>query len=45
MSGSYTGVQTHLKEVTPYATYIHCYAHSLNLVLVDFGKAIYSSRN
>ena len=35
-----TGVQTRLKEVAPYATYIHCYAHSLNLVLVDCAKAI-----
>lgn len=40
MSGSCAGVQTRLKEVAPYATYIHCYAHSLNLVLVDCAKAI-----
>ena len=40
MSGSCTGVQTRLKEVAPHATYIHCYAHSLNLVLVDCAKAI-----
>ena len=40
MSGSCTGFQIHLKEVALYATYIHCYAHSLNLVLVDCAKAI-----
>ena len=40
MSGRYTGVQTGLKEVTPYATYIHFYAHLLNLVLVNCAKAI-----
>ena len=40
MSGSCTGVQTHLKEVTPYVTYIYCYALLLNFVLVDCAKAI-----
>ena len=40
MSGRCTGVQTRLKEVTPYATYIHYYAHLLNLLLVNCAKAI-----
>jgi hypothetical protein len=35
MSGQYTGVQAHVREFAPYAVYVHCYAHILNLVLVD----------
>lgn len=40
MSGCCTGVQTRLKEFAPYAIYIHCHAHILNLVLVDSVKAV-----
>ena len=40
ISGSCTGIQTRLKEIAPYATCIHCYAHSFNFVLVDCTKAI-----
>ena len=40
MNGSCIGVQIILKEVAPYATYIYCYAHSLNLVFVNCAKAI-----
>lgn len=36
MSGKCSGVQQRLRtSVAPYAIYIHCYAHTLNLVLVD----------
>lgn len=35
MSGKYTGVQELFKQEVPHAVYVHCYAHRLNLVLVD----------
>ena len=35
MSGHCAGVQQRIKEIAPHATYVHCYAHCLNLVLVD----------
>ena len=40
MSGHCTGVQTRVREFAPHATYIHCYAHVLNLVLVDSVKSV-----
>ena len=40
MSGSCSGVQQRLKEVAPYAMYVHCYAHTLNLALVDCVKSV-----
>ncbi|MCH9717061.1 MAG: DUF4371 domain-containing protein [Gammaproteobacteria bacterium] len=40
MSGHCTGVQTRVREFAPCATYIHCYAHVLNLVLVDSVKSV-----
>lgn len=40
MSGWATGVQARLKEKVPHAVYIHCYAHRLNLVLLDTLKSI-----
>ena len=33
MSGVISGVQARIKEVQPKARYIHCFAHSLNLVI------------
>lgn len=33
MSGNISGVQKRVKEIAPYAVYIHCYAHTLNLAL------------
>lgn len=33
MSGHISGLQMRVKEVNPYATYVHCCAHNLNLVL------------
>jgi len=35
MSGVYSGVQQKINEIVPHAVYIHCYAHRLNLCLVD----------
>lgn len=35
MSGWATGVQARIRENAPNAVYIHCYAHRLNLVLVN----------
>ena len=35
MSGPCLGVQERIKEAAPMAIYVHCYAHCLNLVLVD----------
>ena len=40
MSGQYTGVQARVREFCPYAVYIHCHAHILNLVLVDSVKSV-----
>jgi hypothetical protein len=35
VSGIYTGLQAHVKELSSSALYTHCYAHVLNLVIVD----------
>lgn len=43
MSGKCTGVQRRVREFAPNAIYIHCYAHVLNLVLVDSVKSIQSA--
>ncbi|XP_065917551.1 zinc finger MYM-type protein 1-like [Dysidea avara] len=40
MSGCCTGVQQRIKQVAPQAVYVHCYAHCLNLVLVDTTKIV-----
>ena len=40
MSGHCTGVQQRVKQVAPRALYVHCYAHCLNLVLVDTTKTV-----
>ena len=40
MSGRCSGVQKRIKEVAPVAIYIHCYAHCLNLALVDSTKHV-----
>ena len=40
MSGRCTGVQARVQEFAPFAAYIHCYAHVLNLVLVDSVKSV-----
>lgn len=40
MSGHCSGVQQRIKVVAPQAVYVHCYAHCLNLVLVDATKRV-----
>ena len=40
MSGRCSGVQQRIRLVALNATYIHCYAHTLNLVLVDSVKMV-----
>lgn len=35
MSGCYSGVQTRIRQISEYAYYVHCFAHRLNLVIVD----------
>ena len=42
MSGRTAGVQSKLREIQPSCLYVHCYAHRLNLVLVDTCKSIAS---
>ncbi|KAL4126127.1 hypothetical protein QTP88_010356 [Uroleucon formosanum] len=39
MSGAYTGVQKRISDVVPSASYIHCTAHNLNLVISDIAKS------
>lgn len=43
MSGSRGGVQKKLKYYYPYAAYIHCMAHKLNLVTLDMCENIKGS--
>lgn len=43
MSGNVGGVQARLREIVPSALYIHCYAHRLNLVVVDCVRNIKAS--
>ena len=40
MSGHCSDVQQKIKAVAPMAVYIYCYAHCLNLVLVDSTKSV-----
>ena len=40
MSGHCAGVQQRICEVVPHDTYVHCYAHCLNLVIVDSTKCV-----
>lgn len=45
MSGKITGLQTRVLEVEPRALYVHCSAHSLNLVVQDALENVTSARN
>jgi len=45
MRGSYSGVQSRIKKDNPLALYVHCYAHILNLCLVDLAKSVSMVRN
>jgi len=40
MSGHSSGVQAKIKDDAKWAIYVHCYAHRLNLVVVDSCKAV-----
>ena len=40
MSGQCSGVQWRIRDVAPNAFYVHCYTHTLNLVLVDSVKMV-----
>uniref|UniRef100_A0A1X7VT56 DUF4371 domain-containing protein n=1 Tax=Amphimedon queenslandica TaxID=400682 RepID=A0A1X7VT56_AMPQE len=43
MSGKCAGVQAIIRNFAPNAVYIHCYAHVLNLVLVDSCRSVSSA--
>ena len=45
MSGIHKGLSTRVKADYPMATYVHCYAHRLNLVLQDSCQSIKEIRN
>ncbi|XP_060855528.1 zinc finger MYM-type protein 1-like [Metopolophium dirhodum] len=45
MRGSYSGVQARIRDENKLAVYVHCYAHILNLCLVDLSKVIPHVRN
>lgn len=39
MSGIYSGVLKRISDIIPSASYVHCTAHNLNLVLCDLAKS------
>lgn len=39
MSGSFTGLQTRIRNIVPNATFVHCCSHNINLVISDFVKS------
>ena len=45
MSGKNAGVAKLLKNEAPYALYVHCHAHRLNLALVDCMKVVHRLQN
>lgn len=45
MSGVYKGVQAEISKLSPYAPYVHCAAHNLNLILNDSVKDVEEIRN
>jgi len=45
MRGAYKGVQARIRKENSLAVYVHCYAHILNLCLVDLAKQIACVRN
>ena len=40
MASSLNGLQAKVKAVAPYAQFVHCYAHRLNLVLSQGARCI-----
>ena len=45
MSGQFNGLQAKIREINSSALYVHCYVHSLNLVLVESISHNQASRN
>ena len=45
VSGEFTGVQKRMCDVEPRAVFVHCQAHSLNLVVQDTITSIASCRD
>lgn len=45
MSGVNKGVQQLVRQSAPLAIYVHCYAHKLNLILVDACKSVSEARD
>jgi hypothetical protein len=45
MRGQYTGLQARVKSASPTAYFVHCYAHRLNLVIIDVCSENVMSRN
>ena len=45
MSGQFNGLQAKIQDINKSALYVHCYAHSLNLVLVSTISQNQASRN
>ena len=43
MSGRCAGVQAKVRKFAPKAIYVHCYAHVLNLVLLDSCRSVSSA--
>ena len=41
MSGHVSGVQTRIQQLAEWAICVHCYAHRLNLVVVDSCKSVW----
>lgn len=39
MSGVFSGVQKRISDIVPNASYVHCTAHNLNLVISDVAKS------
>ena len=40
MSGKLSGVQERIRRKIPQALYVHCFAHRLNLVIVETVKSV-----
>lgn len=45
MAGHYSGLQARVREACPEAYFVHCYAHRLNLVVVDTCTKNVDARN
>ena len=45
MRGEFNGLQRKILEENPYATYVHCFAHQLQLVVVSVASCCSSTRD